>query len=232
MRIVQAAKKIPFERKCADDDARLAHAARSRIEDLRFRALLSPQDWASLPAAVRRRFSKRISDGAAVVYKGHVTSVSYSRMGYALAQAMRLFGAPLPLPVTAGLETVVTVTEDRASGGQFWTRMFARERGFPQMIQSVKRFGGKTGIEEALPFGIVMALRLSVEDGALSFRSAGYALNFGGWRLPLPDFISPGALTVTHTEIDAASFRFTLTLQHALLGTLLHQEAVYAEEVS
>lgn len=202
----------------------------THLDDLRFRALLPAHDWAALPDAVRRRFSKRVSDGATIVYKGRVTSVFYSRAGWALAQVLRAAGSPLPLCRTAGLETVVTVTEDRASSGQFWTRMFAREYGFPQMIHSVKRFAGSTGIEEALPFGIVIALRLSVEDGSLCFRSAGYALNVAGLRLPLPGFVTPGALTVVHSEIDATTFRFAMTLQHALLGTLLHQEAVYTEE--
>lgn len=208
----------------------LLKAKTPRLDDLRFRALLAPADWAALPDAVRKRFSKRVSEGATIVYKGRVTSVFYSRMGWALAQALRLARAPLPLSRKAGLESVVTVTEDRASKGQFWTRMFARETGFPQMIHSVKRFAGKTGIEEALPFGIVMALRLSVERGALCFRSAGYAIAIGAFRLPLPAFLTPGTLLVTHSEIDASIFRFTMTLEHKLLGVLLHQEAVYEEE--
>lgn len=202
------------------------------IEDARFRALLPAHEWASLPEAVRRRFSKRVADGATIVYKGRVTLIAYSRAGYALSQLLRAAGAPLPLSRQAGLETVVTVTEDRASRGQFWTRMFARERGFPQMIHSVKRFAGKTGIEEALPFGIVMALRLSVQQGALCFRSAGYELSAGAIRIPLPDFLTPGALLVSHKEIDAHSFLFSMTLRHPLLGTLLHQEAIYVEDAS
>ncbi len=199
-------------------------------EDSRFRRLLPAAAWAGLPACVRARFSKHISAGATVVYKGYVTNVHYSTAGWLLAQVLRMAGAPLPLSRTEGLETVVTVTEDRQSGGQFWTRMFARERGFPQMIHSVKRFGGPTGLEEALPFGIVMALRLSVVQQTLCFTSAGYIFCVGRWRIPLPRALTPGDLTVTHTGLDAQAFRFTLTLTHAVLGTLLHQEAVYTDE--
>lgn len=200
-------------------------------EDTRFKRLLPAAAWAGLPAAVRARFSKRISAGAMIVYKGRVTSVRYSAFGWLLAQALRLAGSPLPLSRKEGLETVVTVTEDRYSGGQFWTRMFARERGFPQMIHSVKRFAGPTGLEEALPFGIVMSLRLSVVQQTLCFTSAGYAISAGRWRIPLPRSLTPGNLTVTHTGLDAHAFRFTLNLTHSWLGTLLHQEAVYAEDV-
>lgn len=200
--------------------------------DDRFRRLLSATAWAELPASVRARFSKRVCAGATIVYKGYVTRVQYSALGWALAHILRFTGAPLPLSRREGLETVVTVTEDRRSSGQFWTRMFARERGFPQMIHSVKRFAGPTGLEEALPFGIVMTLRLCVEQQTLCFKSAGYAICAGRLRIPLPRAMTPGELTVTHTGIDTHTFRFTLTLTHTLLGTLLRQEAVYAEEVS
>jgi hypothetical protein len=42
------------------------------LGDPRFRALLSEEDWAALPVAVRRRFSKRLADGSAAVYVGKV----------------------------------------------------------------------------------------------------------------------------------------------------------------
>ncbi|MEZ5899170.1 MAG: DUF4166 domain-containing protein [Hyphomicrobiaceae bacterium] len=209
-------------------------AAISETEDLgdiRFRALLGAKQWNMLPTAVQRRFSKRVAAGRTVIYKGTVTTISFSRVGYVFAHALRIIGSPLPLSRAVGQPTVVTVTEDAASGGQFWTRLFVRDRGFPQVIHSVKRFAGPTGLEEAVGFGLVMALRLSVSSqGALVFTSEGYALRIGRVRLGLPSAFTPGALTVTHQEIDATTFRFTLTLAHAVLGTLVHQEAVYDEE--
>ncbi|MBC8057157.1 MAG: DUF4166 domain-containing protein, partial [Rhizobiales bacterium] len=36
------------------------------LVDLRFRMLLGPAAWSALPAAVRQRFSKRLTDGGAV----------------------------------------------------------------------------------------------------------------------------------------------------------------------
>src|SRR5690349_3700236 len=66
------------------------------LGDLRFRALLSEPDWATLPPAIRRRFSRRLAGGATVVYAGIVVATRMSRAGWWLARAVRPIGAPLP----------------------------------------------------------------------------------------------------------------------------------------
>lgn len=206
------------------------HAAvAEQIGDFRFRSLLSPAAWAALPPAVRHRFSKRLAGGATAVYTGHVTICAMSRAGWLLAQALRIIGAPLPLARQTALPTVVTVTEERASGGQNWTRVYARKSGFPQVIHSTKRFSGSTGLEEYIGHGIRMALTLSVENGTLVFTSDGYFLDVGWLCLRLPRWLAPGKTIVTHHETAGHEFRFTLDLSHPFFGTLIHQEALYTE---
>ena len=114
------------------------------LDDHRFRALLPAEDWGRLPVAIWRRFSKRLVDGATVVYVGEVEEASFSRAGWWIAQAARLIGGPLPTSTVTGVPMIVTVTEDAASGGQVWTRICARHHGFPQVIHSAKRFAGPT----------------------------------------------------------------------------------------
>ncbi len=198
-------------------------------DDVRFRSLLSEADWEALPPAIRRRFSKRLAHGATAVYAGHVTACSLSRAGWLLAQALRAIGAPLPLASASGLPTVVTVSGEGKSGGQNWTRVYARAMGFPQVIHSTKRFCGPTGLEEYIGFGIRMALRLSVERGALVFTSAGYFIAIGKTSIRLPRWLAPGTTRVTQRETAPDRFLFTLDLTHPWLGTLVHQEALYAE---
>src|SRR5580692_1933910 len=187
------------------------------LGDLRFRALLSDDDWAALPLAVRRRFSKRLAGGRTVVYAGEVLETRMSGSGWCLAQMARLIGGPLPTSRDVNMPSVVTVTEDVATGGQIWTRLYARRNGFPQIIHSAKRFAGPTGIEEYLGRGFGMALRIGVCDGALEFRSDSYFLAFFGRRLRLPNWLSPGIMTVTHAERGEGRFEFTLEVRHPRL---------------
>jgi hypothetical protein len=199
------------------------------LGDLRFRALLSEPDWAALPRAIRRRFSRRLADGATIVYAGTVIETRMSRAGWWLAQAVRPIGAPLPISRDGGVPAVVAVTEDMAGGGQVWTRLYARRAGFPQIIHSAKRFAGPTGLEEHVGFGVGMALTVHVVESALVFRSAGYFVQVLGRRIPLPRWLTPGALTVTHGELPDGWFSFTLDLVHPRFGALIRQAAVFRE---
>jgi hypothetical protein len=213
---------------------RQGFAARGEIllDDNRFRALLADDDWGRLPLATWRRFSKRLAGGRTVVYVGEVEEARHSRIGWWLAQLARIIGGPLPTGGETGVPIIVTVTEDAASGGQVWTRICARSNGFPQVIHSAKRFAGPSGLEEYIGFGLSMGLRLSVEHEALVFRSTGYFTCLGTLRLSLPDWLAPGALTVSHADLGDGAFRFTLDVVHPRLGELVHQSAVFQEATS
>src|SRR5262249_26366050 len=146
-----------------------------------------------------------------------------------LAQSLRLIGAPLPTATDARLPAIVTVTEDAGTGGQIWTRLYARRRSFPQVIPSAKRFTRPTSLQEYVGYGVGMSLNVEVVGGALVFRSAGYFLEIFGRRLALPAWASPGMLSVTHAEVGDGRFRFTLEIIHPLFGRLVQQTAAFRE---
>jgi hypothetical protein len=202
------------------------------LDDRRFHDLLPDEAWGRLPLAIWRRFSKRFADGETVVYVGTIEEANFTPIGWWLAQLARVIGGPLPLCTETGVPMVVTVTEDAASGGQIWTRICARSNGFPQVIHSAKRFAGPTGLEEYVGYGVSMALQISVEHEALVFRSVGYSLQVGPFRLPLPMRFTPGDLTVTHSDLGGGTFRFTQEIVHPRFGKLIRQSAVFREATS
>jgi hypothetical protein len=204
-------------------------AEANELGDLRFRALLSEADWLALPPPIRHRFSKRLAGGNTAIYVGEVIETRMSRAGWWLAQAARLIGGPLPVSRDAHVPSVVTVTEDVETSGQHWTRLYARHNGFPQVVHSSKRFAGPTGLEEYVGYGVGMALTIHVEDSALIFRAAHYFLQLGRWRMRLPAWASPGALTVTHAELGGGKFLFKLDIVHPRLGRLICQTAAFQE---
>ena len=198
--------------------------------DSPFVRLLGPAAWTSLPIPIRRRFLRKIAAGASVTYAGEVVECRISRLGWWLAQLARVIGAPLPLNGDCGTPATVNVTEDRAGGGQYWSRHYGRRHGFPQVIQSTKRFAGPTGLEEYLGLGIGIALRLAVRGEALLFVSDHYFLRLPGLRLRCPHWLAPGELTVGHVDLGDGRFAFTLDLVHPRAGELFHQVAIFADQ--
>jgi hypothetical protein len=211
------------------EDGVPGRAGEEPLSDMRFRALLSEADWAALPMAVRRRFSKRLANGGTAIYVGEVREAWTSRAGWLLVQMLRAIGGPLPISRDAHVPCVVTVTEDLASGGQVWTRLYVRRFGFPQVIHSSKRFAGPTGLEEHVGGGVGMTLAMRVEDGALVFRSHRYFLHFRRWRWTLPRWATPGTLTVRHIEADGGRFVFAMEIVHPRLGMLVRQSAMFRD---
>ena len=204
-------------------------AVAAPLLDLRFRSLLAKEDWDLLPLPTRKRFSKRLADGATVVYVGEVLETRLKFVGRLFAQVARLLGGPLPLFTDANVPAVVTVTEDMKSGGQIWTRLYARRGGFPQVIQSSKQFTGPTGLEEHVGRGVGMALTTHRVESALRFRSAHYFFRAGSLRFVMPRWITPGALTVTHLENGDGRFVFTLEIVHPLFGLIVAQRAIFRD---
>jgi hypothetical protein len=199
------------------------------LHDFRFCALLGAAAWSRLPPAVRARFGKRLEPGAAVTYVGTIVDSYRTLPGQLLVEFCRLIGSPLPLDADVGVPAVVTVTEDGTSGGQFWTRMYGRLRGFPQVIHSSKRFAGPTGLEEYLGCGFGIALTVSADEKALHFHSDHYFVRLAGVRLRLPQWLGPGSLTISHVDRGEGRFAFVLSLRNRLFGEIVGQTGVFRE---
>ncbi|NKB49600.1 MAG: DUF4166 domain-containing protein [Alphaproteobacteria bacterium] len=201
------------------------------LDDLRFRALVGAEAWSRLPKAVQTRFAKRLTDQRAAMYAGEIIETRMNPLGWLLAQATRLIGAPLPLTRDADVPATVTITEDGPSKGQYWTRVYGRHHGFPQVIHSSKRFRGPTGLEEYIGRGVGMALTVHADDYAIRFRSDHYFMQLLGLRLRLPKWLSPGTVTVSHIDFGPDQFAFVLDLHHPLFGELVHQRGIFRDTV-
>lgn len=199
------------------------------VYDQRYQKLLSKNDWQSLPLPIRRRFSKRLAAYKTRYYVGKVHSTELTRIGWFFAQAAKLFGGALPTSRELKGPAYVAVTETPEYNGQCWQRTYHRPGKLPQVITSIKKFSGPTGLEEYIGAGLSMYLIASVEHGALVFRSNDYRLNLWGHKIKLPWLLTPGQLEVVHKEELEGWFSFTLKITHPVFGFVLQQVAFFQE---
>jgi|HubBroStandDraft_1064217.scaffolds.fasta_scaffold03930_6 hypothetical protein len=189
---------------------------RSRAPD--FRALLGEAAWAELPAAVQGRFDAA-SHAAPRDFPGAM-AVRMNALGWLFAQACRLVGTPIAPWRGEAVPVTVRVERDRA-GGVRWERIYAYPGRRPLSIVSLKLADHDGSLLEVTRAGIGMRLALSVEAGALCFRSRCYYWRIGPWKTPLPEWLTPGRATVVHRDLGDGRFHFSLSFVHPLAGETL-----------
>ena len=195
-----------------------SEAASCSPEPFDLAALVPAAAWGSLPAPLRRRFA--VGHGRA--WFVGTMELRRSRVGAAFAALARAAGAPLPLRNAVGASCAVSVWAE--GGGIVWERRIGH-----QVVRSVKSAGPAGTVLERTQGGLGMVLDVAVEDEAVVFRSRSFFWVIGRWRVPVPALLTPGRCVVAHRAIDAARFRFTLSMTHPLWGTTFMQDGIFTD---
>lgn len=210
----------------ADDYTGRAAFAPAPPNAIDFRRLLGREAWDQLPAAVRRRFGLH-AEGVTTVYDGRMV-VEASLFGRLIAQICRLIGTPLAPWTGLDVPTSVDVHLDHR-GGLVWARTY-RFAGRPAiLVSSTKLMDVEGRLLEVVRGGLGMELTVTVEDGALHFRSRCYFARIGPLRLRIPDLLTPGRAHVVHRDRGGGTFRFTLAFHHPWFGRTLFQDGVFRD---
>ena len=198
-----------------------------------YQALLPNEHWEALPRAVKRRFGAEACEDRKEpkIYVGYIITHRQNWAGKLLAQIIRPFGAPLPLDTKEGDATIVSVLDNATGNGQIWSRLYARQAGVPQVIQSTKTFSGPTGLEEFIGLGLSIPLALHATNRGLEFKSSTIRLNMLGRTITSPRQICAGLLKVVHRDEGDDEFTFIMSLEHPVFGDLMYLEARYRDDV-
>jgi hypothetical protein len=197
-----------------------------------YREILGESGWGRLKPEIRRRFSVRPAAGQCVRYGGVMESVDLSFMGWLFAQVCRLIGTPLVPYRGKNVRTEIELTWDKKLNGVAWHRAyyFGPERTFT--VRSTKSHGKSGELVEHIGCGFSMRLKLSEREGDLVFTSTAYQFSIAGWTFQIPALLTPGVTTVTHEQIEGDRFRFSLSVNHPLLGTTIFQDGEFYSDVN
>ena len=183
--------------------------------------------WWRLDPAIRRRFSVRPRNDAVIRYAGTMNIVWLSWTGWLFAQVCRLFGMPLAPETGEDVPMGIELVEDKALGGTSWRRIYHFPGGRNYTVSSTKV--GSTGDEciEYINRNFLMRLRLTERAGALVFTSTAYEVRLFGRNFRIPSLVTPGVTTVTHEQLHGEYFRFSLSVDHPLLGRNVFQDGEF-----
>lgn len=193
-----------------------------------FAALLGPQAWSRLPAAVRARFGAVHRSDEAVQYEGSMQRVEANLFGRVLAQLARVFETPVAPWTGSNVDVCVRVYPRPAVNGVVWERIYRFAGRAPVTVRSTKCLNASGRLNELLGHGLSMELAVTEEDGALKFTSTGYCFDLFGFSVRLPAWMPPGTTHVIHKDIGDGYFRFTMYTEHPWFGTMFFQDGVFS----
>lgn len=191
-----------------------------------YRSLIGETGWHRLHPDVQRRFS---IDNAhrAVTYEGVMAEVFLSPAGRLLAQLCRLIGTPLALHSGVEVPMEVRVYPDRKRGGMTWERLYHYPDKPLGRVRSTKCIRSDLGLVELVGCGFGMQLAVYEQQRAIVFESTRFFWECGRLRLRIPNLLTPGRTIVKQKALADGAFRFSLDVDHRLLGKVFRQVGVF-----
>jgi hypothetical protein len=188
-----------------------------------FIELLGVEAWHRLPGAVRARFAPHdLTREYEVLYQGRMR-VRASWLGRCLAHLCRWMGTPVVPFVHEDVPVSVRVFDNPDRTGTVWERRYHFPGRTPVTVSSTKQVEPDGTLVEALGAGLRMRLKVFERRGELHFLSNGYCFQIGALRIDLPQWLLPGPTLVTHVDLGAGQFLFSMHTAHRRWGEMYEQ---------
>ena len=161
--------------------------------------------WTSLDEPVRRFHLCARGEGVFAIRRGE---------GRVARVVARLMGLP-----RSGEDVPLLLSVEPHSGGERWRRNFAGK----EFVTEQGEHAGPLLAERTGPFKLLF--RLSVEGGALAYRSEGAALSAGRLRVKLPSLLAPRVEAWERAD-EGGGVRVTVCVTAPLTGLLIRYEGL------
>lgn len=192
-----------------------------------FRQVLGER-WQQLHPDIQARFAKDPYPEQPLYYRGELSELYSSGFGKLLGYLMRpVIGGAL-IPVTdAQVPVDIQVYCLPGCAKVFKQRLYRLNRRAAVSFTSYMAESPRGEVLEYVGAGLGMKLELDVRDGNLHFVSQGYFWQLFGWRLPLPDWLSPGKTRLCHANDAPNQFNIRIEIDHPWFGLTFRQVGVF-----
>jgi hypothetical protein len=177
--------------------------------------------WAELPPVLRAHYP---AGAAGISVEEGALDIDYPAFMQWPLNALRLLGA---LANRRGKAIPTTVKKWDGNHGQEWDRRIRFADGREILFHSHVVHAGGNELIEYVKSCLGLRMAVSVEDGKLHYRSAGYELKLGRLQFSLPEWLALGKATIVESAVDDTHFAMDFRLRHPLFGQIYSYAGVF-----
>ncbi|VAW71058.1 hypothetical protein MNBD_GAMMA12-1139 [hydrothermal vent metagenome] len=176
-------------------------------------------DWEKLEPIIQAHYSLKPYSLDTVCITGTMNEVYHSRWANIFIPFGMLLGAIIPfnknnVPIDVYFRCSLNSANLR------WNRVFKFNSQKHYHFNSYMEIHCGNELIEFVRFGVGMKLALTVEDGALVFRSTGFVWKILGCKIPLPLSMLFGRAYIEERAINEHSFSMKMSITHPWFGQL------------
>jgi hypothetical protein len=176
------------------------------------------EDWNQLDDIVKRHYAMAPGTDCNMTIHGRMDRVSHSNIAKLFLLPGRIFGALVPYRGNDIPTEVKNWTKEDNFKSMFWHRTLQFPNRPITEFRSRMEYVGKNEIIEYVRFGLGIRMRMSVDDGALVFTSAGYVWDFASVRIPIPTWAILGHAQIIEKAISQEEFYINFAMIHPIFG--------------
>lgn len=188
------------------------------------------EEWKKLHPDIQARFERNPALTKPLYYSGYLSELTSSKFGKILGYFSLPFlkGALIPFD-DFDFPVDIKVYSKPNDPAIYKQRIYYLHTRKPIQFTSHMRESETGDVLEYVGFGLGMKLILYIKDSNLYFTSNGYFWEVSGWRIPLPDLLTPGKVFLSHCNDNPSQFNIRIEIKHILFGTSFTQIGVFHE---
>lgn len=183
--------------------------------------------WQKLNPNIQKRFETEPTLGKATIYEGSMLEMRRSFMGWLFASLTKIIGNPLSSYEGTNVPMEVALFKKPNKEGVYWQRTYLIPNKKPYVVVSSKQESKAGEMLECVGGGFGMKLHVYEENQELHFKSYRYFWKVLKYKIPLPNWLTPGQTHVIHTDLGNGEFTYTISMTHQQLGQTFYQHGVF-----
>ncbi len=176
------------------------------------------ESWEELAEIVKQHYDITPGESSKMTIRGVMDEVYHSKIAKLFLLPGRIFGALVPYKGTDIPTEVRNWTSENNHKAMFWYRTLDFPNKPPLIFASRMEHITDDEIIEYVRYGMGIRMGMSVDDGALIFKSKGYVWKIAGITIPIPTWFILGDAEIIEKEISKNEFYIDFNMIHPLFG--------------